>query len=459
MKKGLLLLTVLSLFFAMNVKVAKAGGGPVPPPPEDEIAQLKKVINDLKNRVGELEDKKVEALPNNLTLEHIEKAKWAEKVKIKGDFRYRHDYTDNKVQTNRQTTRLTPRNRHRIRARFGLEAYINDDLDVIMRLATSDGTGSVAGGDPRATNQTLTGAFSKKDIWLDLAYIDYHPKTFFDLNTEGLNLYAGKMKDPFYHAGDSQLILDVDITPEGGAMSYEMDCGIVKPFVNVGGFWVQERANDVDSSLWVFQGGASGKIGDLLELTTGISFYNFNSIKGQQAFYSNVNTLGNTTMANPPITTTSVKIYEKDYDIINPFIEGKFNVMDMPVKVFADLAQNATKNDSFGALVGFKLNKCEKPGSWQFTYDYRDIEPDAVVAVFTESDFADGFTGVKGHKFGLKYQLAKNVDIGTTICLAKIDVHQQANDRIVNRFDLTSPPSVNRWEDYKKVILDLNVKF
>jgi len=459
MRKVLILFTMLSLFLALNVKMAKAGDGPAPPPPNDEVEQLKKVIEDLKSRVNELEDKKVEVLPNNLTLEHIEKAKWAEKIRFNGDFRYRHEYIDNKVQSNGQTTRLTPRNRHRIRARIGMEATINDDLDAIMRIATGEESGTVAGGDPRSTNQTLSNAFSKKDIWLDLAYIDYHPKSFANLNTDGLHLYAGKMKDPIYHAGGSQLIIEETITPEGGAMSYKTDLGIIKPFANIGGFWVQERANDVDSSLWVFQGGASGKIGSILELTSGLSFYNFNSIEGQQVFYNNTNSNGNTAMANPPITATSVKTYEKDYNIINPFVEGKFNVMDLPVSVFGDFARNATKNDSFGALVGFTLNKCDKPGSWMFGYDYRDVEPDAVVGAFAEANFADGRTGGRGHKFRFKYQLAKNIDVGSTLYLCKIDVHQQFNDRIVNRTDLTSPASVNRWEDYKRLQFDLNVKF
>jgi len=242
-------------------------------------------------------------------------------------------------------------------------------------------------------------------------------------------------------------------------MSYNMDCGAVKPFANIGGFWIQERANDVDSTLWVFQGGATGKIGDILELTTGLSFYNFNSIEDQQAFYNNTLNNGNTTNANPPITATSVKTYEKDYDILNPFIEGKFKVMDLPVSVFGDFARNAVKNDNFGALVGFTLNKCEKPGSWMFGYDYRDVEPDAIVGAFTEANAGDGRSGTKGHKLRFKYQITKSVDVCTSLFLFKIDVHQQFNNTLVSRADLTSPASVNRWEDYKRLQFDMNVKF
>ena len=43
--------------------------------------------------------------------------------------------------------------------------------------------------------------------------------------------------------------------------------------------------------------------------------------------------------------------------------------------------------------MGATLNKAKDPGSWQFEYDYRDIQADAVVGKFNDSDFVGGGTG------------------------------------------------------------------
>ena len=59
--------------------------------------------------------------------------------------------------------------------------------------------------------------------------------------------------------------------------------------------------------------------------------------------------------------------------------------------------------------MGATINKAKDPGSWQFEYDYREIQADAVVGQFNDSDFVVGGTGGKGHRFGFSYVLTKNV--------------------------------------------------
>ena len=163
--------------------------------------------------------------------------KWAEKVKISGDLRYRHESID--AQTNGEY--LPGNNRNRIRARLMLESIINDEWGVGFRIATGSSS------DPASTNQTLDNGFTKKDIWLDLAYFDWHPKAI-----ERLNVFGGKMPLPFYRAGNNQLIWDDDVNPEGIAAKY------VIPFtksdnlyVNGGGLWLKEDVGAAGGSgLW-----------------------------------------------------------------------------------------------------------------------------------------------------------------------------------------------------------------
>ncbi len=450
---------ILFSFITAMISQAVMGGENIKGQPsiEDLVREQAKLINDLKQRVNKLESSKdsgVAALPYNITLENIApRAMWAERTVIKGDFRYRHEYISDK------SSNSIERNRQRIRARIGLYSKVQDDLDVGFRIATSEASTAEEGADPRSTNQTLTNAFSKKSIWLDMAYVDWHPMDIAGLNTEGLHLIAGKMENPFYTAGKEQLIFDSDLTPEGGAVKYEKKFSDLnlKLFGNIGGFWVQERSSDVDTSLWGFQGGFSQKLfADALEITGGLSLYAFGSIEDQRTLYTSTNSSGNTFYY---FGAGGAREYQKDYDILNPFVEAKFNVFNMPVSVYGDFARNATPNDNFAGLVGCKINKAKDPNTWEAFYNYREVQPDAVLGAFTDSDFGNGLTGVKGHKFGFKYQLTKNVDIGTTLILSKIDMHAQSRNRVVNRLNLSSNVPFNRWEEYTRWQVDLNVKF
>ncbi|MFA5252940.1 MAG: putative porin, partial [Phycisphaerae bacterium] len=174
-----------------------------------QLAEQQKVLLEMQQRLEQLEtnqkvqeqkvdekitkavDSKKIALPDNL--------KWVENVKLSGDLRYRHESIDSQADGDWRAGQ----NRHRIRARLGLDAKINDDWDVAFRIASGS-------ADPVSTNQTLEDGFSSKAIWLDLAYFTWHPSS-----RKELKVYGGKMRNPFFRAGDNQLIWDDDLTPEG----------------------------------------------------------------------------------------------------------------------------------------------------------------------------------------------------------------------------------------------------
>ena len=112
--------------------------------------------------------------------------------------------------------------------------------------------------------------------------------------------------------------------------------------------------------------------------------------------------------------------------------------------VFGDYVQNTVADDEdTGWLVGFAINKAKDPGSWQFEYDYRDIEQDAVVGQFNSSDFIGGGTGGEGHRFAFGYMLAKNVATNVTYYM--------------NEFD--RPGTTADGENYDRVQVDLALKF
>lgn len=331
-------------------------------------------------RISEaVEKKQISALPESM--------KWVENIKWSGDLRYRHETIDDDTAT-------TDRDRNRIRARLKLEAKINDEWDAIFRIASG------SSDSPTSTNQTLgdsaSDSFSSKEIWLDWAYADYHPGWM-----PGLNIFAGKMANPFYRVGKNQIIFDGDLSPEGGAATYTWNLSdSLVATATGGGFWVRERSTDADTSVFGVQGLLKHKLSDDSHILGGVSYYDFGNIKSKTL--SGIGSKGNTVVGG---------MYANDYDIIEGFGEYGFKIGARPAAVFGSYVKNidATTNDDTAWLIGAKYNKAKKPGSWEVSYNYRDVEKDAVVVGICDSDFIGGGTDGRGHVFGFKYQLAKNV--------------------------------------------------
>ncbi len=399
MKNGIVIIASLIFIFGHVVNIRA-----------DEISELKqqlaeqaKLIEQMQNRLEQLEKsqktqeqnvdvkiseavekKQIQALP--------EKFKWIENIKLSGDFRYRHESIDSQADGEWRKGQT----RHRIRARLGLDAKVNDDWDASFRLATGC-------SDPASTNQTLENSFSGKDIWLDLAYLTWHPAA-----VKGLNVYGGKMKNPFYSACKNTLIWDDDVNPEGIAASYEIPFGEVdKLYVNGGGFWVDESASGADTSLFGVQSYLKHTFENKNYLIGGLSYYNYGNIQGRGDLKSTWST-SSSFFGN---TKTAANTFASDYDIFEAFGEYGFSIADRPVSVYGSFVKNlssATSKDT-GWLVGCTFNKAKDPGSWELSYDYRVLEADAVLGAFSDSDFIGGGTDGKGHTFSFKYQLAKNL--------------------------------------------------
>jgi hypothetical protein len=391
-----------------------------------DVNQLKAELQAQRQRQAELEDKinQLEArqkLKERALEEKIEQAtgpekkgekqegaipdvlQWASRLNWYGDLRYRYEYIDD-------DSKDDTRSRNRIRARLGLNAKVNDEWSLGFRIATGEG---VQEGDPVSTNQTLGGAFGKKAIWLDLAFLDYRPQWL-----KGLDIQAGKMELPFYRPAKNQLIWDHDLTPEGGAILYGRPLGDKTTLhVSAGGFWVVERSDDVDTELW----GAQGYVKHLFDPSTyvlgGVSGYWYGHLQGEPALSlqwesPTVNFFGNSNAGG---------VYTSKYSLFEAFAEFGTQIARLPVAVFGDYVVNtqAASGKGTGWLVGATLNQAQGPGSWQFEYDYRDIQADAVVGQFNDSDFIGGGTGGRGHRFGINYVLAKNVVPGLTYYLAQ----------------------------------------
>ncbi len=337
--------------------------------------------------------------PSATELKLPEKLKWIERLRFYGDFRYRVENQD-------FDTRSDERDRHRIRTRLGLEAIINEDWTAGLRIAT--GSTEIA----TSTNQTLGdsdddgSAFSRKDLWLDLAYADWHP-------IDGLNVIFGKIENPFYAVGKHQLIWDSDLTPEGIAAKYEWSFNEAWSVqVTGGGFWIKENSSSSDLSVFGAQGLVKYALSDSSSLTGGVSYYDFGDLR---------NTTIDTDVLKQKGNTWSTNKYVYNYNMLEVFGEYGFKVGEMPMSAYGTWITNtaARVEEDKGWAIGMVLNKAKDPGSWQVGYEYRDVEADAVVGGFSDSDFIDGGAGGKGHRFSLAYQLAKNVQAVLSYYLAE----------------------------------------
>ena len=143
-----------SLFFAAAISTHAIAGGSE----AESIAQLKAQIAELSKRLDNM-DKYTTVVAKKTN----PKLKWAEKIKIKGDMRYRYENIDD---DRKNIADADERNRSRLRARLGITAQVSDDVKAGFALAT--GTSE---GDPISSNSTFGSSNSDKGIVLDQGYI------------------------------------------------------------------------------------------------------------------------------------------------------------------------------------------------------------------------------------------------------------------------------------------------
>lgn len=327
---------------------------------------------------------------------------WTDDIKLKGDFRYRHEAFD--VDNRRD------RHRQRIRARTQVTGRVNDTTSVGFGLASG-------GSNPISSNQTLDDAGSTKDIGIDLAYVKWQPR-------DSTTILAGKIKNPIYRVGGNSLLWDGDLNPEGVGVQHQSG-GF---FANGIASWLDESGSDDDSYLVGGQVGLQSDTGGG-ELKVGIGYFNFLDTKGENPFF-NGNPAGNRVDANGQ--------YLSGFEVLEGFAEFGFEVGDGELSVFADYVQNLEASDyDMGYAFGgtYRINK------WRFGYTYQELEADAVLATLTDSDFIGGGTDGEGHILRSSYALGRNVSLSGTLFL---------NDRNID---------FGNEEEFKRLMLDISFKY
>ena len=341
---------------AISVAVASvlfSGGSAYGSVSDAEWAQFKAQFEAMKGRIDalEVENRHLrEVTSNTIKIEdlaatntevaslkkHREASSWSERIKWKGDFRYRFEDIEEDGKDDRD--------RNRIRARAALIAKTTDNTEVGLGMASG-------GDDPVSTNQTLGGGGSTKDVRLDLAYFKW-------TGLENTYVTAGKISNPYYKVQKSALIWDGDFRPEGVAVGWGGDT----LFANATYSFIESDSKEDDDGIWGVQVGGKFSLTDTMTLTTSAKYLDIPT-KGRTAIYDD------DFFGNSSIMDGDDEVYEYDYNLMSASIDFSFVVFDLPVSLYGDYVENDDADDlETGYLAGIKLGKAKKKGTWQVQY-------------------------------------------------------------------------------------------
>ena len=358
-------------------------------------------------------DEKVDQAVAEQMDERLAAVSWAERIKWKGDFRYRYENIDQEGKDSR--------NRSRIRARTNLEANISPTLDVGVGLATG-------GDDPVSSNQTIGGGGSSKDIKIDLAYFDWS-------GLKDTNIVGGKYKNFLVRPEKRGLLWDSDWRPEGLGITWNNGTF----FAHGLGTWLEGDSNKGTQFSWVVQGGVNLDVGETGKLMFGAGYNQFDIAGRTPLFGDEEDFYGNSFVFDPVENNNVFKYNYRQYQL---FAGYKFKLGKRSLSLFADYTQNTEVSENDTAyLIGAKYGSAKDKGEWDLVYFYEKIEADSTVGLLADSDFGGGGTDAKGHVFIGTYALHKAWYFRATYFL--------------NEIKLAS----GNPKDYDRLMLDLAFKF
>jgi hypothetical protein len=364
----------------------------------------------------------------------------AQRMRLGGDIRIRYQadlYDSNNI--NDLDDPLSPNpnspeddinttdDRHRglIRARLGLYADVNDQIDAVLRLATGNMD------NPVSTNDTLGDYLNKDDFLLDLAYIQWQPIA--NASSTDLAFGAGRLPNPFY---TTSLVWDPDVNPEGVTARFQTEIARNWDlFTNNGIFSIQEVEQYQDDKwMYAVQAGTEYTVKDEVNKSEpfrtkfGVAYYDYQDMIGQPneeamsppylddpqndpsapMFYQGGNTLKIIDFDGTEFETGLAADYnmldltgEIDIGVFDPthvvflwdYVE---NIGYDKDEVYEDLLIEESYDDettgySLGLAVGNR--KVRSFMEWMVALTYKHLERDAVLDAFTDSDFPPNAEG------------------------------------------------------------------
>lgn len=363
-------------------------------------------------------------------------------------------------------TRQNRKNLWRARARLGVVADISEATQAGVRLASG------SDDSPVSTTQTLGGGLSKKNIWLDQAWLSYKP-------TEWLKLTGGRFANPFV---SSEMLFSSDLNFDGIALQVERPLGSnkdVQVFGSLGIIPLEYSSDSFPSSSmdkaasenkWLFgaQVGASWKLDNNNRLRGAVAYYNFQNVSGQVsspcALYAGADHC-DTDWSRPSFMQKGNTLMLLRDIALNPAdpantpmpqyvgLASKFQLLDISarwdtrvagrygLRLDANFVRNLAydEDEMFSRARGGIVNnwRANAPllptqadfrsggnaymlqatlgtpspaarGDWNLLAGYRHVEPDALPDAYNDSSFHLGGTNARGYYIGGSYAIDRN---------------------------------------------------
>ncbi len=363
------------------------------------------------------------------------------------------------------------RERFRLRARFGVQADIDDWVQAVIRVGTGQDDGPVSPNQTLGTASAANGAsgdFAKPALWLDEGYLKLTP-------IPQLTIVAGRAPSQFL---PSDLMFYPDLQFDGFAARGHQNIGNVTLFGTIGAFPLFNTAFDFSTDsdvkyastnayLTALQAGAAWQIRPTLKATLGVGIFDFLGVQGAVsspcaeqaagAFYCTTDDtrapfeqFGNTMYAIRNIIPVAEPAGTLPPNPQYYGLASRFNVLDVHPRVdittyhpidislegqfIKNLAYNSDailnhgppngpigpqnnigsnghyQGGDTGYMVKATLGQLEmhKLWDWNVFATYRYLETDATLDAIADSDFHYGGTNAQGYILGSSLGIARN---------------------------------------------------
>jgi hypothetical protein len=303
-----------------------------------------------------------------------------DRIHFKGDLRLRYESIERDDKDNKY------RNRYRLRLRAKIDLIDNLQFEVGMRSGFAN---------PTSGNQTFLDDMPLRDYFfqslrfniLGLAY-----------KSDNSTYKVGRQPYMMYRPIKSQLVWDNDVSMNGVNYQYKDDTKIITLGVNQPTLEEASEAED-DVNLFLAQYVHKTKL-ESAKLNLGAGIYYYDGLKGNTTLFGS--SKGNTVVNG---------MYTNDYHVVEGFAELQLkDVFGKPLKIAAGVTYNfAADDNNFGYDLAVQLGKTKNIGDWQVKYSYTDLEDDATLGAYSDSDNFGGGTAARGHAIRAKYKMGKNL--------------------------------------------------
>ncbi len=286
------------------------------------------------------------------------------------------------------------------RARFGLKADLSPELAAEIRLMT--------GNDHRSGNSNLGDGSEpggrRRSMGLDLAFAKWQAFPF-------LEMYVGRSPQIHFRPGNSQIILDEDISLEGisahAKYIFAENFGV---HLTAGSDHIRENydsyfSQDLTDNMLNWAQARVVYETEWITATGGFGFFNFVKVQGQN--FADL-AVGGESFGN---SVDGPGIVKSPYLPKQYFLEVRMRQNDLTYGCFGEFVVNKETSDPNEAIwAGILIEK----RNLDFHLAYAAIESDAVLALFTHSNYGNGQTDTRGPVASLGWKFAKNMGLKLT---------------------------------------------